>query len=204
MRAPIKTFISVDPSKSHTGITVWRVQENGHLELLYQGVINNPTLDGPFDVKPYRRIIAGVRATIEQYKPDILFVEKMFQSKMPAISEMLFIAAFCVRMVAEECSVPFRVIPVRGKEGWNYFHIGPTYSKLKGGLCKTVSRARIESGLGFKFKNEHISDSAAIGLAGYHLETGIDYRDVMGLEKPDFDVVPEKKPTKRKAAKPKE
>jgi hypothetical protein len=195
----ITTFVSVDPSKSHTGITVWHVHpDTGHITLAYQGVINNPdALEGPNDVMPYRRIVSGIKATIETYKPDFLFVEQMFQGMSPAVTEMLFVAAFCVRWAASEMNVPFRIVPVMGKKGWRYFHIGPTYAKLKGGLGKVAARQKIEANLGIKLKNEHIGDSAAIGLAGYFYETGKDYRDVMGIEKPDFSDVPKEKPARK-------
>lgn len=197
MSKNISVFMGVDPSKSHTGITVWKLNDD-KVELLYQGVVNNPPLDGPFDVKPYRRLMAGVRATIEQYKPDFLFTEQMYQGASTAVTEMCFIAAFCVRWVSEEMGVPFRVVPPMGqKTGWRWFHIGGTYAAMKGGIGKTVSRQKIEHNLGVKLKNEHIGDSASIALAGLFFETGIDYRDRVGAEKPDPNPPPKvKKPAK--------
>ena len=197
----IKVFMGVDPSKSHTGITVWKLEE-GAISLLYQGVVTNSALDGPFDVKPYRRILAGVRSTIQTYKPDFLFVEQMYQGASTAVTEMCFIAAFMVRWVAEEEGVPFRVVPPIGTgKGWRWFHIGGNYAEMKGGIGKVVCRQKIERDLGMKLKNEHIGDSASIALAGLYFETGLDYRTVVGAEIPSFEKV--KKPTTKKPRKKK-
>ena len=121
---------------------------------------------------------------IQENGVEAVFVERMFQSRNPAVTECLFIAQFMVKLACFDMGVPCHVVSIMGKDGWKNFTLGTDYTKYKGNLSKVHTRRATEAALDVKFQSEHVADSACIALAGWYLEAGIDYRTVRGVEIP--------------------
>lgn len=175
-------ILGVDPSLANTGFAVF---DTDTMELIWQGAIHNPAGASTQGVPPYIKIRDAVKAVIDKHKVEQVFVERMFQSRNPAISEVLFVAAFMVRLACHEMGVKFHHVGITGKTGWKNFILGWEYTKFKGNFSKVATRRAVENALGVKFQSEHVADSASIALAGWYLETGIDYRSVLGLPIPE-------------------
>lgn len=189
MRCPVPSnyILGVDPSLRHTGVIVFNTD---NFNVVYQGVIGTSAAVENHSVDAYRQIIGGIECLCSEYPLSDVFVEQMFQSKNSAITEMLFLASFCVRYAASNKEVPYTVVPVMGKPsgtvsgGWKHFVLGAEYTKLKGAAGKRGTRRTLESALDTSFKNEHIADAAGIALAGWYLKTGVDFRTVLGKPVP--------------------
>lgn len=193
-------ILGIDPSRTNTGLVVL---DTSTFSVLYQGTLRNPPGGESTDMLPYKRIYAAVAATISTCHPTMAFAEKMFNSKFGNVAELLFVAAYSARLAAYDAGIPCHVVPITGRnKGWYHYILGDTYSSMKGGLGKVNARVAVEAALGVEFKNEHIADAASIALAGYFYQTGIDFRDVLKLDKPVMDgsgVI--KKPKKKKPTK---
>ena len=186
--------MGVDPSLQHCGYTIWDTET---FELLHQNACNNPSGSSQKGISPYVKIKEATKALIGQFKVEKVYVERMFQSRNPAITVCLFNALFCVQLAAHEMNVPCTTIAIMGKNsGWKHFILGDVYSKFKGTEGKQATRGKLQSDLGVKFQSEHIADSAGIALAGWYLEIGTDYRAVLGKEIPDGVGVKADKPPK--------
>jgi len=195
-------IMGIDPSYSATGLIV---VDTDTWELLYQGVAKNPSqtkeAHARGNVEPWRRTMAAIQATIEAYKVEHTFVEKMRQSKMPMITELLFIASFSARLQSAICNVPCVLVDITGKgKGWYHFIMGDSYTTMKGGLGKVNARKMVERDLGVEMKNEHVADAMSIALTGYFHLTGIDYREVLGIEQPEGVGKTPSKPKEKKSA----
>jgi len=175
-------ILGVDPSLANTGFTVF---DTDTMELLWQGAIHNAAGSSNLGVPPFVKIRDAVKAVIDQHKVELVFVERMFQSRNPAVTEVLFIAQFMTKLASYEMNTPFQVVGIMGKDGWKNFALGAEYTKFKGNLSKTHTRRATENALGVKFQSEHVADAACIALAGWYLHSGIDYRTVRGVPIPE-------------------
>ena len=206
-------FMGVDPSLQHTGFTIW---DSETMELLYQNACNNPSGSSQKGVAPYVKIKEATKALISQYQVKQVYIERMFQSKNPMVTTCLFNALFCVQLACHEMDVPYLTIAIMGRNnGWKHFIQGDDYTKFKGDASKKNTRRLLQSDLGVKFMSEHTADSAGIALTGWYLQTGTDYRAVLGKPIPAGIGITIDKPTKvggegtsgkrkpRKSAKPK-
>jgi len=185
-------ILGVDPALSNTGFTVF---DTDTMQLVWQGTINNPPGSSQQGVPPYIRIRDAVKTVIENHNIDHVFVERMFQSRNSAVTEVLFIAQFMVKLACHEMGVPFHVVNVMGRDGWKNFILGSEYTNVTGNYAKRYTRNVTEKALGVRFQSEHVADSACIALAGWYLFSGTDYRTVLGVPIPEgVGIVAGKKP----------
>lgn len=175
-------IMGCDPSMNHTGIVVMNTDT---FDILWQGGINNPSGSSKEGVTPFAKIRDSIKAVVAEHKVEHVYLERMFQSRNPAITEVLFVAAFMVKLACHDMGVPFTVVAIMGKDGWKNFTLGYDYTKQKGNLSKQATRRATEKALGVKFGTEHQADAGSIGLAGWYLETGIDFRTVLGADIPE-------------------
>jgi Holliday junction resolvasome RuvABC endonuclease subunit len=194
-------ILGVDPALSNTGFTVF---DTDTMKLTWQGAIKNPSGSSRLGVTPYNKIRDAVKTVIESHKIDHVFVERMFQSRNPAVTEALFIAQFMVKLACHEMGVPFHVVSIMGKDGWKNFVLGSDYTSVTGNLAKRHTRNATEKALGVRFQSEHVADSACIALAGWYLFSGTDYRTVLGVPIPEGVGIAAGKKPKMGGRKPRE
>ena len=174
-------ILGVDPALIHTGMVVLNTDT---FEIIWQGTCNNPSGSSTAGVAPFVRIRDAVKAIISEHRVERVYLERMFQSRNPAITEALFVASFMVKLACHDMGTPFSVVGIMGKDGWKNFVMGSEYTKFKGNLAKHHSRFMLETALGIKFGSEHCADAGCIALAGWYLETGTDFRAVLGVAIP--------------------
>lgn len=190
-------IMGIDPSVAHCGLVVF---DTADFTLLYQGTIKNPAgAANNYSMAPFDLIRGGVREVAAHYKVEFAYMEKMFPGKIPSIAELLFYASFTVRQALHELDIPVSIIPTIGvRKGWRWFTLGAGYAAFKGVNAKSTNKLRLSDALGVKLVNEHQADAAGVAVAGWYFQTGVDFRDVLGVPKPDFT-----EPKKDAASKPK-
>ena len=130
--------------------------------------------------------MGGISCILHEFNIDRVFIERMFKSANQKISEMLFCAAFCIRLVATQSKVPFSMVSILGKRyGWKYFILGERLKTLSSSQQKKAARSQLEHELKTKFQCEHAADAACIALAGWYVQSGEDYRVTLGLKTPE-------------------
>ena len=197
-------ILGIDPALAHTGAVVF---DTNTFEILWQGTITNPPGSSRDGVVPFVRIRDAVKAIIVANRVEKVYIERMFQSRNPMVTEVLFIAAFMTKLACHDMGIPCSGISIMGKDGWKNFALGKDYTKAKGNLAKGVTRRATEAALGVKFGSEHSADAGSIALAGWYLETGVDFRTVLGVPIPEGVGMTPAKPKgiggrKRRASKP--
>jgi Holliday junction resolvasome RuvABC endonuclease subunit len=175
-------ILGVDPALTNTGFAVF---DTDTMKLTWQGAVKNQSGSSKLGITPYIKIRDAVKTVIENQKIDHVFVERMFQSRNPAVTEVLFIAQFMVKLACHEMGVPFHVVSIMGKDGWKNFVLGSAYTSVTGNLSKRHTRYATEKAIGVRFQSEHVSDAACIALAGWYLFSGTDYRTVLGVPIPE-------------------
>ena len=160
--APECIVVGVDPSLRNTGVTVWQLPS---CTLLYQTTVKNPpkTLH---DMKSYKTIYNSLISVFREYKPQAVFIERIFQSKSSDITQALFQAQFSSRLAAYDLKIPSVIVPTSGPTGWQTHVLGGAYKATKAGIKKILTRKKLQTQLGIEFDNEHIADSASIALTG--------------------------------------
>jgi hypothetical protein len=178
-------ILGIDPSISATGLIVINTED---FKILYQTTIKNPPgASANYCMDPYDQIRGGLQMVIREYGVEHAYIEKMFIGPNGTTVELLFCAAFTARQACHDLKVPFHIIPVNGVNiGWRWFSLGSEYSKYKGAQAKIANRAILGSALGVKLSSEHVADAAGVALAGWFYQTGVDFRDVRGVSKPEF------------------
>lgn len=172
-------IIGVDPSLLHTGVSVWEFTDK-KVKLKFQTTIENPSGSGKSgEVLPYKNLYNSMKAVLGEFKPQVVFSEKMFASKSGVISEMLFNSSLMVRLAAHDLNIEHRFVPITGPMGWQTFMLqGDRVLPIH---KKRYIRKRLETNTKTEFKTEHSADAGAIGITGWYHFSGTDYRAVLGL-----------------------
>lgn len=178
-------ILGIDPSLSHTGLVVF---DTTTWQIKYQTAITNPPgSSANYAMAPYDQIKGGISMVIREYGVEHAFIEKMFVGANGSTVELLFCAAFTARQTCHELGVPYHIIPVNGEgKGWRWFTLGVAYTTYKGNQAKIANKSRLMSDLGQKLNNEHTADAAGIALAGWYFTHNEDFRDALGVQKPNY------------------